>query len=175
MIAGWTYSRGKYRVPPPTTESRSKCRIDFVEVIYNYFDLDSCTSYSGEPDAKQHSAELRVDAFAVEFENSDELVAYLDEYCLPHYTLKQSDVQAQHLALLARSETYKYLNLQSRYDLLGVVFNEMGFMRHRVKMGVAPVVRANGLLDKQKNTSKGCATFLRRMRRTMPFGEPTQP
>ena len=58
------------------------------------------------------------------FDRSNELVDYLDEYCMPDYRATTAEVDATRTALIAHSNTYRRRNLCLQYELLEIAYNE---------------------------------------------------
>jgi hypothetical protein len=58
------------------------------------------------------------------FDSSNELVDYLDEYCMPDYRATMTEVNATRTALIAQSNTYRRRNLHLQYKLMEIAYNE---------------------------------------------------
>ena len=119
QAAGWKYVSGKYHIPKGrknklslqyTTEDKAKR-------IFNHFNLDNCdkSHYGGEESSDEEEGHKI-------FDGPNELVDYLDEYCMPDYRATTAEIQAQQKEMSAKSKAYKRRCKRLRFELLEVVY-----------------------------------------------------
>jgi len=124
QIAGWTYSGGTYHIPKGKRKESSS--IDYgmdgmASKIYKHFNIDSTIN----DDVEENSSDDIIEEEGPDtFEGSNELVDYLDEYCMPDYRATSAEVHAQYTKSCTKSKAYKRRNIRLRFELLEVAFNE---------------------------------------------------
>ena len=128
QLAGWTHSHytGKYHIPKRIKERRYDSE-DMVKRMYEHFNLDDHARGRNGTEHPSGDGEGADDADGEgpeSFDSSNELVDYLDEYCLPDYRSTMAEVEAARAALSAHSSAYRRRNLRLRLDLLEVVYRE---------------------------------------------------
>ncbi|KAL3806899.1 hypothetical protein ACHAXA_008706 [Cyclostephanos tholiformis] len=88
--------------------------------IYEHFDLDHDVARGRngveEFDTDEEGPEV--------FDSSNELVDYLDEYCMQDYRATTAEIEATRTALITNSNAYRRRNLRLRHELLEVAYNE---------------------------------------------------
>ena len=132
QLAGWTHSNytGKYHIPKRIKERRYDDSEDMVKRMYKHFNLDDghARGRNGTEHPSSGDGEGADDADEEEgpeiFDSSNELVDYLDEYCMPDYRATMAEVEAARVALSAHTSAYRRRNLRLRLDLLEVVHRE---------------------------------------------------
>jgi rubrerythrin len=98
--------------------------------MYKHFNLDDghARGRNGTEHPSSGDVEGADDADEEEgpeiFDSSNELVDYLDEYCMPDYRATMAEVEAARVALSAHTSAYRRRNLRLRLDLLEVVHRE---------------------------------------------------
>jgi len=98
--------------------------------MYKHFNLDDghARGRTGTEHPSSGDGEGADDADEEEgpeiFDSSNELVEYLDEYCMPDYRATMAEVEAARVALSAHTSAYRRRNLRLRLDLLEVVHRE---------------------------------------------------
>ena len=132
QLAGWTHSHytGKYHIPKRIKERRYDDSEDMAKRMYKHFNLDDghARGRNGTEHPSSGDGEGADDADEEEgpeiFDSSNELVDYLDEYCMPDYRATMAEVEAARVALSAHTSAYRRRNLRLRLDLLEVVHRE---------------------------------------------------
>jgi hypothetical protein len=132
QLAGWTHSNytGKYHIPKRIKERRYDDSEDMAKRMYKHFNLDDghARGRNGTEHPSSGDGEGADDADEEEgpeiFDSSNELVDYLDEYCMPDYRATMAEVEAARVALSAHTSAYRRRNLRLRLDLLEVVHRE---------------------------------------------------
>jgi hypothetical protein len=132
QLAGWTHSPVLgYHIPKRGKDSRRLHSEDIVKRIYDHFDLD--LDLDDDAHGRNGAGESLDDGDGVDaddeegpeiFDSSNDLVDYLDEYCLPDYRATTAEIEAGRMALIARSTAYRRRNLRLRHELLEVAYNE---------------------------------------------------
>lgn len=127
QTAGWTYSNGKYHVPKAFKRSNGRMSNDTLVAttkrIYKHFNLDDTTrdqDIDHQSDAEESNGEEGPEIF----DNPNDLVTYLDEYCMTDYRATPSEIQAQHISHAMKSNAYKRRSIQLRHELLEVVYRD---------------------------------------------------
>ncbi|KAL9181637.1 hypothetical protein ACHAXT_010442 [Thalassiosira profunda] len=120
QMAGWTYTTtsGQYHIPKGR---RGKVNYDtegMTKRIYRHFNLDN---ESGQLDGDESEEE---EEGPETFESPNDLVDYLDEYCMPDYRATSAEVHAQQAASAAKSKAYKRRSKRLRYELLEIAYRE---------------------------------------------------
>ena len=137
QAAGWTYSNGNYHIPKAL--ERSNDRMIYYDTestmkrMYKLFSLDdtTCDQHTGQQsDAEEFDGEEGPDTF----DNPNDLVAYLDEYCMTDYRAIPSEIHAQQIAQRAKSKAYRRRNIQLRFELLEVAYRDRVRKRHEAEM-----------------------------------------
>lgn len=152
QLAGWTYSNGKYHIPKMSRQrKRSNDYIDMFKKIFEHFDLDDsregATNYWD--DDNEEGPEV--------FDGSNELVEYLDEYCMLDYRVTPVEVEATHLARAAKSIAYRRRNLRLRNELLEIAYRE----RKRRSQSRDEAVDTNNLHSKYGHNHRPCEICLK--------------
>lgn len=121
QLSGWTYSNGKYQIPKMNRQrKRSNDYIDMFKKIFEHFDLDDSREGATTDcvyDDEEEGPEV--------FDGSNELVEYLDEYCMLDYRVTPVEVEATHLARATKSIAYRRRNLRLRNELLEIAYREL--------------------------------------------------
>jgi hypothetical protein len=137
QAAGWTYSNGNYHVPKAL--ERSNDRMIYYDTestmkrMYKHFSLDdtTCDQHPGQQsDAEEFDGEEGPETF----DNPNDLVAYLDEYCMTDYRATPPEIHAQQIAQHAKSKAYRRRNIQLRFDLLEVAYRDRVRKRREAEM-----------------------------------------
>ena len=129
QLAGWTHSPVLgYHIPKRGKDSRRLDTEDIAQRISEHFDLDLDDDARGLNGARESSDDgigIDDDEEGPEiFVSSNDLVDYLDQYCLPDYRATTAEIEAGRVALIAHSTAYRRRNLRLRYDLLEVAYHE---------------------------------------------------
>ncbi len=125
QLAGWTHSTGKYHIPKRKKDGRDDSEV-IVKRMYKHFNLDvrACGRNGMEHSSGDGEGAAAEEEGPEIFDSSNELVDYLDEYCMPDYRATMAEVEAARTALSAHSSAYRRRNLRLRLDLLEVVYRE---------------------------------------------------
>ncbi|KAL7541712.1 hypothetical protein ACHAXR_011180 [Thalassiosira sp. AJA248-18] len=131
QAAGWTYTLGKYHIPKQGRNGRMKYEYTegMAKRIYKHFNLDN--TYNKEDDEQQldqSDGEESNDGDDGEgpevFDSPNDLVDYLDEFCMPDYRATAADIQSQEMEFSAKSKAYKRRNKRLRFELLEIAYRE---------------------------------------------------
>lgn len=152
QLAGWTYSNGKYHIPknrPPGKMSNDY--IDMFQKIFEHFDLDNSREGATTEwdDDNEEGPEV--------FDGSNELVEYLDEYCMLDYRVASVEVEATHLSRSTKSNAYRRRNLRLRNELLEVAYRE----RKRRSRARDEAADDNNLRSKYGHNHRPCEVCLK--------------
>jgi hypothetical protein len=120
QLAGWTYSNGKYHIPKNRQRNMNNDYIDMFNKIFVHFDLDKSREGGATTDWDDDDNEEGPEVF----EGSNELVEYLDEYCMLDYRVTPMEVETTHLAQTNKSNAYRRRNLRLRNELLEIAYRE---------------------------------------------------
>lgn len=119
--AGWTYNAGIYHIPRGKRR-KAKCRKNSSGIsAFALMDIDTEASSHILDDLDE--GELDEEG-PEEFTSSNDLVDYLDEYCMPDYRATPAEVQAQQKLLSTKSKAYQRRNKRLRWELLEVAFKD---------------------------------------------------
>lgn len=118
--AGWTYASGIYHIPgggrrKANGKTNSSAKTTFVLLGCDTSFLHM-QDQSDEGDQDEEGPE--------EFTSSNDLVDYLDEYCMPDYRATPAEVQAQQKMLSTKSKAYQRRNKRLRWELLEVAYKD---------------------------------------------------
>lgn len=130
--AGWTYNSGIYRIPKKKRRTTAFKMNLSVESAFVLMDVDKeASSYiiKGESDEGEQDEEG-----PEEFTSSNDLVEYLDEYCMPHYQATPAELQAHQKLLSTKSKAYQRRNKRLRWELLEVAFRDHSKERNEDEM-----------------------------------------
>ena len=120
--AGWTYNSGVYHIPRGGRQTIKCTTNSSAESAFVLMDIDKeASSYNikGESDEGEQDEEG-----PEEFSSSNDLVDYLDEYCMPDYRATPAELQAHQKLLSTKSKAYQRRNKRLRWELLEVAFRD---------------------------------------------------
>lgn len=119
--AGWTYTSGIYHIPrggrrKAKGEKNLSAKAAFAQMdivngssLYTQYESDE-----GEQDEEGPE----------EFTSSNDLVDYLDEYCIPDYRATPAEIKAHQNLLSTKSKAYERRNKRLRWELLEVAYGD---------------------------------------------------
>ena len=137
QAAGWTYSNGKYHIPKALDRcdgSMAYKTEGMTKRLYKHFNLDDTTTYGQRTEQQSDVEEVDGEEGPEIFDNPNDLVQYLDEYCMTDYRATPSEIRAQHIAQSTKSKAYKRRNLQLRHALLEVAYRDRVRKRREAEM-----------------------------------------
>ena len=124
QIAGWTWSGGIYHIPKGKRSYVKYGREGLSKKIYKHFNIIIDPSRSSQKNDVIGEEESNDEEGPESFTNSNDLVNYLDEYCMPDYRATSAEIRAQETALSVKSNAYKRRNIRLRFELLEVAYRE---------------------------------------------------
>lgn len=127
QAAGWTYSNGKYHIPKAIERRNGRIAYDTegtTKIIYRHFNLDDTITCDENTEQKSDGEDFDGGEGPEIFDNPNDLVTYLDEYCMTDYRATPSEIHAQQIAQSTKSKAYKRRNLQLRHELLEVAYRD---------------------------------------------------
>ena len=133
QAAGWTYLSGKYHIPKGSRKKGgSKYSESMAKRIYKHFNLDNNACEKNELKQLSGDDESDEEEGPETFSNSNDLVEYLDEFCMPDYRATSAEIEAQRIALSQKSNAYTRRNMRLRFELLEVAYRERVGKSHSV-------------------------------------------
>lgn len=126
--AGWTYNSGIYHIPKMKRRTTAFKMNSSVKSAFVLMDIEKeASSYiiKGESDEREQDEEG-----PEEFTSSNDLVDYLDEYCMPDYRATPAELQAHQKLLSTKSKAYQRRNQRLRWELLEVAFRDRSKQRN---------------------------------------------
>lgn len=130
--AGWTYNSGVYHIPKKKRRTTTFKMNSSVESAFVLMDIDKeALSYimKGESDEGEQDEEG-----PEEFTSSNDLIDYLDEYCMPDYRVTPAELQTHQNLLSTKSKAYQRRNKRLRWELLEVAFRDRSKERNKDEM-----------------------------------------
>ena len=114
QLAGWTYVSGSYH-PPKEEKDDYTDPLIAAKRIFEQNDNKSATG-STEVNNSEEGPEV--------FHSANEIIDYLDQYCLPDYNLTSYQVKEERERLSKHSAAYERRCKRLRYELLEIAFRE---------------------------------------------------
>ncbi|KAL3798358.1 hypothetical protein HJC23_005011 [Cyclotella cryptica] len=118
QMAGWTYVLGTYRPPKEKrgawSDPEAMAKRLFKEAA------DVCANVGAVDQQQESDAEEGPEVF----ETANQIVEYLDQYCLPDYCLTPIQIRAERERLAQKSAAYERRCKRLRYDLLEIAYRE---------------------------------------------------
>lgn len=147
QMAGWTYTLGQYHIPKKKMRRRIGGGEDSRSIdkgkrmicdpetiarrIYEEFDLDrELVRHDCEGVPNDHDGDGEQEEGPEIFASPNDLVEYLDQYCMPDYSATPAEVQKQKDLLAKKSKAYERRARRLRYDVLEIAFRER--LRHNI-------------------------------------------
>ncbi|KAL7491901.1 hypothetical protein ACHAWT_001150 [Skeletonema menzelii] len=129
--AGWTYNSGIYHIPRGKRRTAKFEVNSSAESAFALMDIDkeASSNIQDESDKGEQDEEG-----PEEFASSNDLVDYLDEYCMPDYRATPAEVEAHQRMLSLKSKAYQRRNKRLRWELLEVAFRDRLNERNEDKM-----------------------------------------
>ena len=121
--AGWTYTPGIYHIPrrkrrqPSSGNYNASAKRTFLQM-----NIDNETSLCIQEESDEGEQD---EEGPEEFTSSNDLVDYLDEYCVPDYRASHSEIQTLQKVSSTKSKAYQRRNKRLRWELLEVVFRHL--------------------------------------------------
>ncbi|KAL7519961.1 hypothetical protein ACHAWX_005325 [Stephanocyclus meneghinianus] len=118
QMAGWTYVQGTYR-PPKEKRGIWSDPEDMVKRVFR-----EVGDFRGNAATMEHQQEADSEEGPEIFETANQIVEYLDQYCLPDYSLTALQIQAERDRLAQKSAAYARRCKRLRYELLEIAYRE---------------------------------------------------
>lgn len=119
--AGWTYTSGVYHIPSAKRQQYNSNKNVSARTILLQMDVDNETSSSLHPQEESDAGEQDEEG-PEEFTSPNDLVDYLDEYCMPDYRASPAEIEAQQKLMSTKSKAYQRRNKRLRWELLEVAY-----------------------------------------------------
>jgi origin recognition complex subunit 2 len=117
QMTGWTYVGGSYRPPKEQRGVHSDPQV-LAKRIYN--DVGGTTAMMQSNEADDSDSEEGPEIF----DSANAIIDYLDQYCLPDYSLTPFQVQKERERLANNSHAYERRCKRLRYELLEIAYKE---------------------------------------------------
>eukprot|EP00571_Detonula_confervacea_P007930 CAMPEP_0172313678 /NCGR_PEP_ID=MMETSP1058-20130122/20750_1 /TAXON_ID=83371 /ORGANISM="Detonula confervacea, Strain CCMP 353" /LENGTH=1016 /DNA_ID=CAMNT_0013027375 /DNA_START=84 /DNA_END=3134 /DNA_ORIENTATION=+ len=124
QTAGWTYSSAKYHIPKGRKVGMKWDMEDMAKRIYKHFNLDNTCNLYGTEQSDVEELNNEEEEGPEIFDNPNDLVDYLDEFCMPDYRATPAEIRVQDAALSLKPKAYKRRNKRLRFELLEVAYRE---------------------------------------------------
>ncbi|KAL7508099.1 hypothetical protein ACHAXN_005191 [Cyclotella atomus] len=119
QMAGWTYVSGTYR-PPKDKRGEYSDSLALAQRIFRLVgDYANITTK-----LLQQQEESDAEEGPESFSSANDIVDYLDQYCLPDHNLTPSQIQQDREKLAIHSKAYERRCKRLRYELLEIAFRE---------------------------------------------------
>ncbi len=124
--AGWTYTSGIYHIPRGTRRKANGKRNPSAKAAFAQMDIVNGASLHMQDESDEGEQD---EEGPDEFTSANDLLDYLDEYCMPNYRATPAEIKAQQKLLSTKSKAYERRNKRLRWELLEVAYRDRSKQR----------------------------------------------
>lgn len=118
QAAGWTFVGGVYHIPKKRQQRQWDDDVDTLPqiVFFPRNEEENSRKTSGDSSYDEEGPET--------FRNGNEVIDYLDQYCLPYARETPAEIEAHEMKLASKTKAYERRCKRLRRELLTIVFAE---------------------------------------------------